>query len=203
MSIRVVPIEDAAGQKSVAFAPRFLSRRNLERRPFAWHVTSDHRVAGSSPAGCRSSFRADRRAIFNLKNRTSKALLAKVLPLLRSTPILPKLENTVQVAARRGLGQSYLETYEPDSDAMQTATRVGASFGMSSPELSAGGRRRRLTRPRRFLRERRWSRITPKLAIVERGPSIPRKSRARKKTRRRSCSRSTRVPEMPQLLSRA
>jgi hypothetical protein len=48
------------------------------------------------------------------KIRPKKTLLAKVLPLFGSTPLvepMPNLENTVQVAAQR-VGESYLDTYE-------------------------------------------------------------------------------------------
>jgi hypothetical protein len=40
------------------------------------YVTSDHRVAGSSPTGCKASTRADLRAIQDLEKRKQENLLA-------------------------------------------------------------------------------------------------------------------------------
>jgi hypothetical protein len=51
-------------------------------------MTSDHRVAGSSPAGCKSSLIADLKAILDLKKSPKNELLAKVLPFLKRTPSL-------------------------------------------------------------------------------------------------------------------
>jgi hypothetical protein len=42
-------------------------------------MTSDHRVAGSSPAGCKSSSRADFQAISVLKKQRRKELVIGLL----------------------------------------------------------------------------------------------------------------------------
>jgi len=52
----------------------------------ARYMTSDHRVAGSSPAGCKASVRADLRQSTPQKLTSDKRLLAKVLPLLTRFP---------------------------------------------------------------------------------------------------------------------
>src|SRR6516165_4909935 len=48
-------------------------------------MTSDHRVAGSSPAGCKASTRADRLAVKHLKNQSRKSA---VIRLLSGFPVL-------------------------------------------------------------------------------------------------------------------
>src|SRR6516165_6295285 len=48
-------------------------------------MTSDHRAAGSSPAGCKTSIRADRLAIMHLKNQSQKSA---VIRLLSGFPVL-------------------------------------------------------------------------------------------------------------------
>src|SRR5215471_11930377 len=52
---------------------------------FAEYVTSDHRVAGSSHAGCRSSLLKDFRAIMHFKNKNIKSA---VIRLLSGFPVL-------------------------------------------------------------------------------------------------------------------
>ena len=50
-------------------------------------MTSDHRVAGSSPPGCRLSLGGDLQTILIQKDPLESELLAKVLPLFRRTPL--------------------------------------------------------------------------------------------------------------------
>jgi len=54
---------------------------------------------------------------------------------------MPDPEDTVQVAVRRA-GESYLDTYQLDPDAVQPATRVAASFGITLQELFQADRER-------------------------------------------------------------
>jgi hypothetical protein len=44
-----------------------------------YNMTSDHRVAGSSPAGCKSSLRADLLAIMRARNQTTKSVVIRLL----------------------------------------------------------------------------------------------------------------------------
>ena len=64
------------------------------------YVTSDHRVAGSSPAGCRSSLVADLQAIKHPKNKEQKILLSGFSILLDSVSSCMRINPRNLLACR-------------------------------------------------------------------------------------------------------
>jgi hypothetical protein len=60
---------------------RYLCLSGSSAQPLNWieYMTSDHRVAGSSPAGCRASVRVDLRAIRRLKKKQKQDLHSRFI----------------------------------------------------------------------------------------------------------------------------
>src|SRR6516225_11792636 len=70
------------------------------------YMTSDHRVAGSSPAGCKSSLEADIQAIKLLRNSLRKTITCQSLATFDANPLnfsrlMPIYTHTSHVRERR------------------------------------------------------------------------------------------------------